>query len=69
MRFALAAAGPVSVVVYDVLGKEVARLAKGPYGAGEHSASLDVSRLAPGLYVVRLASGGAVDARQIVVAR
>ena len=69
VRFRLAEAGPVSLVAYDVLGQEVARLAAGRYGAGAHEATLAAAGLAPGVYVVRLVAGGAVDAHHLVITR
>ncbi len=44
----------VSLIVYDVLGREVAVLAHGHYPAGKHSFSFDASRLASGVYFCRL---------------
>jgi hypothetical protein len=50
---ALAAPGVVRLAVYDVLGREVARLADGPLGTGRHAYVLDGAALAPGAYVLR----------------
>ena len=69
VRFALAESADVALVAYDVLGKEVARLAEGPYGAGEHEATFRADGLAPGVYLVRFAAGGVMQTRQVVVAR
>ena len=55
--------------VYDVLGREVATIASGAYGAGAHNADLDASSLAPGTYVVRLVTDAAVVTRTISVVR
>ncbi len=52
--FRLAESAHVQVSVYDVLGRSVAVLVDGAFEAGEHAATLDASRLAPGVYVVRL---------------
>jgi parallel beta-helix repeat protein len=62
---ALGAASEVRVVVYDVLGREVARLADGRLGAGSHALSIHTEGWAPGLYLVSArveADGGAVTA-------
>ena len=56
VRFALAERADVSLVVYDVLGKEVARLADGDYPAGDHEATFRADGLAPGVYLVRFAT-------------
>jgi fibronectin-binding autotransporter adhesin len=69
VRYSLAEAGPVRVAVADLLGREVAVLVDGERAAGAHEAALDAGRLAPGVYVVRLTTGGGVQARRITVAR
>lgn len=67
--FSLEAAADVQMGVYDVLGRQVAEIATGLYGAGSHAAQLDASALAPGTYVVRLAAGPTVVTRTISIAR
>ena len=52
--FALPKDGLVSLVVYDVLGREMAQLAHGPYAAGYHSARWNAGSLASGVYYARL---------------
>ena len=59
VRFALPERADVRLAVYDLLGREVARLANGPHEAGRHTARFDGSRLPSGVYVVRLAAEGA----------
>ncbi len=51
--FELPEQADVQVVVYDVLGREVAVLAEGLHEAGRHEAAFDASRLSGGVYVVR----------------
>jgi len=55
--FALPEAGEVTVAVYDLAGREVARLADGWREAGRHEITFDASGLASGLYLCRLTSG------------
>lgn len=69
LRYDLAATGPVRLAVVDLLGREVAVLVEGAQPAGRHEARLDAGRLAPGVYVVRLTAGLAVEARRLTVAR
>ena len=69
LAYSLAEAGAARVSVVDLLGREVAVVAEGEQAAGRHVASVDVSGLAPGVYVVRLASGGEALARRVVVVR
>jgi parallel beta-helix repeat protein len=52
--FVLSVQAYVRVVLYDVLGRDVAVLANGAYAAGRYSADLDAGAgLAPGTYLVR----------------
>ena len=67
--FSLPEAGAVRLTVVDLLGREVAILADGETAAGRHTATLDASGLAPGVYVVRLASGTEALTRRVVVVR
>ncbi len=63
--FALPEAADVRIVVYDLLGREVAVLAEGLHEAGRHEARFEASQLSAGVYVIRaqvVAAGGAVRA-------
>ena len=55
-------------VVYDVLGKEVARLANGDSPAGDHEATFLAGALAPGIYLITRHSGHRPTS-QVVIAR
>lgn len=67
VRFALDGTAPADLVVYDALGRTVARLATAVATPGAHEATLDASSLAPGVYVVVLRSGSRVATRPVVV--
>lgn len=56
----LPAGGRTRVVLYDVLGREVARLIDAERAAGRHEVTLDASALAAGVYVVRVEAADAV---------
>ncbi|WP_412060973.1 T9SS type A sorting domain-containing protein [Rubrivirga sp. IMCC45206] len=60
--------GPVRLVAFDALGREVAVLADGRREPGAHEGRLPAS-LAPGVYVVRLVADGQALARSVVVVR
>ena len=60
------AATRVRVGLYDIAGREVSRLADGPYGAGPQAFAMPAG-LAPGVYVVRAVVGDAVLARKFVL--
>ncbi|HEX9951752.1 MAG TPA: T9SS type A sorting domain-containing protein, partial [Rubricoccaceae bacterium] len=59
----------VRVIVYDVLGRDVAVLADGEMAAGRHALALDASGLASGVYVVRMTSGDFAATRRLTVVR
>jgi hypothetical protein len=63
--FALPAPERVRLSVYDVLGREVARLVDGEVEAGRHEAVLGGSGLPSGVYLVRLEAGAFVQTRRI----
>ena len=69
VTFDLPAAGEAAVSVYDARGREVARLAEGYRDAGRHTVAWESARLAPGVYLVRLAAAGDVRLRRAVVVR
>ena len=55
--------------VYDILGREVARLHDGPLEAGTTTRSFDTRGLAPGVYLVRITSNEFAATRRMTVAR
>lgn len=55
IAFTLDQPGPVTVTVYDALGRTVARLHDGPLDAGEHAVSWTPEGHASGVYLVRIA--------------
>ncbi|MDX1547856.1 MAG: DUF5011 domain-containing protein, partial [Rhodothermales bacterium] len=54
IRFGLPEAAAVTLVVYDVMGREVERLVGGVRGAGMHTVTFEARGLPSGLYVYRL---------------
>jgi hypothetical protein len=58
IRFDLPEAGTVSLVVYDLLGREVATLLREERGAGEQRVRWDASANPSGVYVARLSVTG-----------
>lgn len=70
----LPAAAAVEVAVHDLSGRRVATVFRGPLPAGPHSFEWDGrddggGRAAHGVYFLRLAAGGAMVARKVVVLR
>lgn len=56
ISFALPEAAQVSLVVYDLMGREVRVLVRGTVSAGTHEASFDASNLPSGAYIYRLST-------------
>jgi parallel beta-helix repeat protein len=54
LKYALPALGKVSLIVYDVLGRQVAVLARGPHEAGYHSATWNAASASSGTYFAML---------------
>ena len=57
IAFSIPQAAPVSLKVFDVLGKEVAVLVDGYTEAGNYSVPFDASNRSSGIYFYRLQSG------------
>ncbi|MBI1804627.1 MAG: T9SS type A sorting domain-containing protein [Ignavibacteriae bacterium] len=69
IRYALPAGGnrPVSLKVFDLLGREVTTLVSGEQGAGNYGVTWDASRRASGIYFYRLLAGGSSVVRKMVI--
>ena len=62
-------ASGVRLVVYDVRGREVARLVDGGLPAGVHRVRFDAVGLPSGVYIYRLTAGAFVETRRMVLLR
>ncbi|MBO6576920.1 MAG: T9SS type A sorting domain-containing protein [Rhodothermales bacterium] len=69
VQFNVAEAGPVSLTVHDMQGREVARLVDGFRGATTHEVVLEASGLAPGVYLTRLVTTRSVETGTLTVVR
>jgi hypothetical protein len=69
LKYALPEAREITIAVYDVLGRRVARLVDGPKEAGIHQASLAAGRLPSGTYFVRMQTDGVSETRRLVVVK
>ncbi len=59
----------VRLVVYDVLGRQVASLANGRYPAGKYTFAFDGTDLASGVYFYRLTAGSYTAIRKMLLIR
>jgi hypothetical protein len=57
----------VKLVVYDVLGREVAVLVDGQKEPGTYRIDFDGTHLASGIYICRMAAGSFVECRKMVL--
>jgi hypothetical protein len=69
LRYQLPAASRVRLVVYDLLGREVAALVDGTQKAGTYEVPFDGRGLASGVYIYRLVAGDFVASRKMVLAK
>lgn len=69
VAFELDRSQAAAVTVYDLLGREVAVLARGEQPAGRTTVAFDTASLPAGVYVVRLEGETASAARKVVVVR
>lgn len=58
IEFELGDAGYAKLVVYDMLGREVANLIDGFRSAGQHTVTFDAARLSSGTYIYMLEANG-----------
>jgi hypothetical protein len=63
----LPVASSVTIVVYDLLGREVATLVNEVRPAGVHTVKLDATGLASGVYLCRMTAGQFVDTKKMVL--
>ena len=67
IRFALPEPGYVKLIVYDMLGREVARLADGYMDQGYHNLIWSAGNIASGIYIYRLSAGSFVQEKRMVL--
>ena len=69
IRFDLPEAVAVRLVIYDVQGREVARLVNGSLSAGQHRVTWDARQMPSGVYIYRLTAGAFIETRRMVLLR
>jgi len=67
--YTLAERAPVTLVVHDVLGREVGRLVNATQDAGSYNVNFDASKLATGTYVYTLNAGGKTIEKTMTVTK
>ncbi|GAA4026967.1 hypothetical protein GCM10022409_08680 [Hymenobacter glaciei] len=59
--------GPVSVEVYNALGRKVQTLVVGTESAGQHQVKFDAGKLASGTYLLKVKTGESVSTKRVVL--
>lgn len=60
---------PIRLIVYDIAGREVARLVDGTVEAGCHSVLFDATGLASGVYIYKLEAGAFNQTARMIIAK
>ena len=69
ITFNLPIGADVSLIVYDINGREVARIVNGWYPSGTHQAVFDGSELASGIYFAKIVAGNFSQTRKLVLVK
>ncbi|MCS4139630.1 hypothetical protein GGQ13_003086 [Salinibacter ruber] len=69
IEYDVAEQSEVNIRVYNVLGQQVATLARGTKQAGTHQVDWSGQSLSSGKYFVRLEAGGTTDTKQVTIVR
>jgi hypothetical protein len=67
IRYALAENAHSTLIVYDVLGRQVAKLVDGDQEAGYHEVVLDAASLASGVYFYKLQANSFTQVRKMLL--
>lgn len=67
INFNLRESGNVTLIVYDILGNEVATLVNENMSAGLHNVSFNAANLSSGVYFYKLQSGSFVESKKMTV--
>jgi hypothetical protein len=67
IEFSLDATAPVTLTVFDLLGREVKQLAHGTLAAGRYSYYFRGNELPSGVYLYRLQAGSCVSTKKMVL--
>lgn len=67
IEFSLPVSSKVSLVIYNLLGQEIARLIDGEQAAGVHSVIWEATNLSTGIYFYRIQAGDFVQTRKMLL--
>ncbi len=69
IRYSLQDHSDVTLLIFDVLGQQVAELVNNEMEAGHHEVRFDASHLASGVYFYRLTAGTFVESKKLLLLR
>jgi hypothetical protein len=69
VSYRLPVASDVKLVVYDLLGREVAVLVNERKGPGSYEVTFDAAGISGGVYLCRLTAGSFIQTRKMIVVR
>ena len=69
IRYSLGHAAHVKLIVFSILGQQVATLVDGEQQAGLHQVRFDPRNLASGVYFYRLEAGSFVETKKLLILR
>jgi len=67
IRYSIPKESYVSIIIYDILGREVARLVQEVKLRGEYTVAWDATKVTSGVYYYRLVSGNYMQTRKMVL--
>lgn len=69
IKFSLPTGGLVKLVIFDIMGREVATLINKDMNAGSYTADFDASSLSSGVYFYKLTSGSFTDTKKMMLVK
>ena len=67
IKYQIAVSGFVTLKVYDILGKEVAKLVSENQKAGNHEVTFDASGIPSGVYLYKITSGNYTETKKMIL--
>jgi hypothetical protein len=69
IKFSVPQPGAVSLIVFDIAGKEVAKLVNQDMNSGTYSFDFNASHLSSGVYFYRLSAGSFTDVKKMILVK
>ena len=69
IKYAIPSSDKVSIIIYDILGREVATLVNEYKNAGTHTVEFNATGFASGIYFYQINSGNFIDTKKMVMVK